>query len=619
MNSSPYTFLHPRQICRVGGFLGARFDANRDGRLKDPMLSEEYIRRHEKKADMDWFWAGEQIGKWFDAAAYTALISNDRWLLERIEALLARLAKTQEEDGAVSITARRNRVPARGMELYEYYYVLHGLLVLYDLLGSQEALNIATRLGEYIIDTWGTKPGQFPLAGRFPGNGHGGGEGTLILEPIVLLGMATGQQRFIDWGEQTLGAWDAWLERYPESRFTTGYTAMKQFAARERDVYDLRQGIHAHTFHMTLLGLAALYNATGKQEYRETVLGSVDHLAEAWIFLTGGMSTGEGYLARRYYHPRGEIEVCPQHTWILMLAQAYAWTGQPRYLAEIERDLFNHFLAAQLADGSNWSYMTPLVGQAQEPEKPNCCNGAGQRIAGRMPTYLYGTHRQNPAVLMFSESEARFDLPGKPVFTITQETNFPSTGTITLRVQPEQPAVFPISVRIPPYAAGGTARINNGPAQPVPTGDFWVVEQEWRPGDTLHLDLPFPLTAQAGAEETAIVRGPLVYCLFQNAQPDSGIHLGRKGMYPEDAILHLDPHTPAESITEAPAPEGLLGPALRVAGWSKPKPPMFAEEGANSEIVSERAAEFLLLPFVNQGALRGDFSVFPRWRSNSGS
>jgi len=84
------------------------------------------------------------------------------------------------------------------------------------------------------------------------------------------------------------------------------------------------------------------------------------------------LRSGEGYVPRRYYHPRGDIEVCPQHTWILMLAQAYQWTGQPRYLAEIERDLFSHFLAAQLDDGTNWSYMTPLQGQAQEPKQPNC-------------------------------------------------------------------------------------------------------------------------------------------------------------------------------------------------------------------------------------------------------
>ena len=183
MTNPSFSLIHPGQLQHVSGFLGQRFEVNRTNRLKDPILSEEFIRRHERKDHFEWFWAGEQIGKWFDASAYTALITHDAWLLNRIDELLERLSKTQEEDGAVSITLRRNRVPARGMELYEYYYVLHGLLVLHDLLKSEKALNMAVRLGEYIIKTWGPEPGQFPLAGRFPGNGHGGGESTLILEP----------------------------------------------------------------------------------------------------------------------------------------------------------------------------------------------------------------------------------------------------------------------------------------------------------------------------------------------------------------------------------------------------------------------------------------------------
>src|SRR5512134_4002687 len=122
---------------------------------------------------------------------------------------------------------------------------------------------------------------------------------------------------------------------------------MKEFACGKLKVDQLRDSIHAHTFHMTLLGVAALYNATGKQEYQDVVLGAVDRLAQEWVFLTGGMSSSEGYVPRRFYHPNNDVEVCPQHTWLLLLDQALRWTGEACYAEEIERDLFNHFLAAQ--------------------------------------------------------------------------------------------------------------------------------------------------------------------------------------------------------------------------------------------------------------------------------
>ncbi|MEZ4559910.1 MAG: hypothetical protein R2851_01680 [Caldilineaceae bacterium] len=69
--------VSPRDILSVGGFLGQRFDANRNARLKDRLLSEEFIRLHEQKRYDDWFWLGERIGKWLDASTYSALIAGD--------------------------------------------------------------------------------------------------------------------------------------------------------------------------------------------------------------------------------------------------------------------------------------------------------------------------------------------------------------------------------------------------------------------------------------------------------------------------------------------------------------------------------------------------------------
>jgi hypothetical protein len=615
------TLVAPSDVRSVGGFLGRRFDANRTARLKDGVLSEQFIRLHEEKRHDDWFWLGEQVGKWLDAAAYAGLIARDAELLQRVNEVLHRLARSQEADGYLGITTRIHRNPVRGMELYEMYYVLHGLLVCADLLESDVALETAARLGRYITRTWGVEPGQFPLAGRFPGNGHDGGEGTLILEPIVLLGQQTGDKGFIEWAEQTVRAWDGWLAAYPESVHTCSYTAMKQFAAGALDVSDLRENMHAHTYHMTLLGIAALHNATGNPEYRDIVLRSVDRLANEWIFLTGGMSSGERYIPRRYYHTHNDIEVCPQHTWILLLDQALRWTGDPRYAAEIERDLFNHFLAAQLADGSNWSYMTPLNGRAQEPEAPNCCNASGHRIAGRMPTYLYGLRDGAPAVLMYTQSEAVLrpdNRPagrpaGQPAVTLKQETDFPSSGRVVIHVSPAHPARFPLYLRIPPYARRAEVEVNGEAAIAAPVGGFAVIEREWRDGDTVRLNLAFDLTVQANAGECALVRGPLVYAYFQDAQLDPAKFHWNRGQYPGDIALVLDPQDVAGSVEELPAGEGLLGPALRVRAQVSAKPPIFASAQANAAQDAQRTGAVTLAPFANQGAIRGPFAVFMRY------
>ncbi|GAB4562461.1 MAG: glycoside hydrolase family 127 protein [Anaerolineae bacterium] len=605
-----YTPIDPRSIRNVGGFLGQRFHANRIGRLRDPLLVEQFIRLHEEKRYDDWFWMGEQIGKWLDAAAYSALIANDDELQSKVEEALERLSRAQEPDGYLGVTMRIHRNPVRGMELYEMYYVLHGLLVCAELLHSDTALRVAQRLGDYIVRTWGPDEGQFPLAGRFPGNGHDGGEGTLILEPIVRLGILTGDDRYVEWGERTLAKWDEWLAAYPESVHTCDYTSMRQFAAGEKDVYELREPIHAHTFHMTLLGLAALYEATGNVEYRDVFLGSVDRLAREWIFLTGGMSSTERYVPRCYYHPRNEIEVCPQHTWILMLDQALRWTGDPAYAAEIERDLFNHFLAAQLADGSNWSYFTPLNGRASQPGTPNCCNSSGQRIAGRMPVYLYGMLDGHPAINLFTQSQAQVTMADGLAVTLSQETSFPSDGRVRIIVDPERAGRFRLYVRIPPYVAAGTLTVNSEPAQPVAPGAYMPVERMWSPGDVVELALSWDVTCRSSRDWLAITWGSLVYALFQDVQDDPMIFHGRRGRYPDDFVVTVDPDELGSVVTLEAVPEGLVGPAMMVPARCKEPAPLFSRPEANRRLEAGDVRKVRLLPMVNQGAIRGEYCVF---------
>lgn len=601
--------LHPSKISNVGGFLGKRFHANLQNRLKNWRMVEDFIVMYERKDYDDWFWMGEQIGKWLDAAAYSCEIAGDKALRARIEEVLERLAASQEEDGYLGITSRVHRNPVRGMQLYEWYYVLHGLLACYDILGSNLALQMATRLGDYIIRTWGIEPGQFPLMGRFPGNGHDGGEGTLILEPIVLLGMRTDDRRFIEWAEKTVSMWDTWSAQYPESIHTGPLSLMRDVAEGKRNVHEIRENIHAHTLHMTLLGLAALYEATAKTDYRDIVLGCVKAIAENYVFITGGMSSGERYVPFRYYNPRNDIEVCPQHTWVLLLDQALRWTGEARYAEEIERTLLNSFFAAQLADGSNWSYMTPLNGQAQRPSTPNCCNAAGHRLVGRMPVFFCGQAEGGIVVHQYVQSDAEFVLPDRIVVGLKQRTEYPSHGSVVLNLHPERPAVFRLSLRIPSFASGAVMSVNDNETVEATPGTYAVCEREWRPGDTLMLQLPLKVRAHAGEREIALVRGPLVYAYFQAWQDDPERFYWNQGLYPEDIELVLNPER-LEGIRETEPPEGCLGPALRVRARRRPRAPMFARPQANAKLPGEEEVEGVLLPFVNQGTRNGNYAVF---------
>lgn len=637
--TSRFRSVAPDQLRRVNGFLGERFRANTEGRLKNWALVEEYISLHERKNHDEWFWIGEQAGKWLDAAAYAAVISGDGELRSRVLQAVDRLAASQERDGYVGVTAHWWRNPVRGMQLYEWYFLLHGLLCCHELLGSERALEVATRLGRYIVERWGTRPGQFPLMGRYPGNGHDGGEGTLILEPMALLGARTGDGALIEWCVECVRMWDAWADQYPESRHTGSYSAMRAVAEGAADVHTIRENVHAHTLHMTLLGLAALHEATGEAEYRHVVLGCVDAIRDTCVFITGGMSSGERYVPYPYYNPRNDIEVCPQHSWVLLCEKALSWTGDARYAEEIERTLLNNFLAAQRSDGSNWHYMIPMNHPAQPVSTPNCCNSSGARIVGRMPVFFYSSTGTGIAINQYCPSQVTFEAPGGVRVTLKQTTDYPSDGTVRITVDPAGPARFALLLRIPSFADG--ARLSLIPASPgsgaegsdvsaaagpawepatgkeVSPGSYAIIQREWRRGDQVELTLPMPIRVQAGPRQLAVMRGPLVYAYFQSAQDDPARFYWHQGVYPDDVEAVVDPADPAGAFTEEPAPQGWLGPALTLKGRHKPRAPMFVHEAANRRLPGEQNVAIRLLPFVNHGAQTGHHAVFLHYQAGA--
>jgi hypothetical protein len=234
-----------------------------------------------------------------------------------------------------------------------------------------------------------------------------------------------------------------------------------------------------------------------------------------------------------------------------------------------------------------------------------------------MPTYLYGMRGGGPAVLMYTESEAVLQQPGLPAVTLRQETDFPSTGAVTIHVHPERAAEFALHLRIPPYAEGAKVRVGEGEPETVQEGEFAVIEREWQAGDTVKLYLPFTLSCQANDHTLAIVRGPLVYAYFQDAQTDPAVFHRRRGLYPEDAILSIDPARIEESVQEEPAIQGLLGPALRVPGFARSRAPVFATPDGNAPLPGREEQSLLMHPFADQGAIRGVYRVFMEYTKPS--
>ena len=150
-------------VCDLGGYIGQRIRASTEAYLK-PFDIERYTKMVEEKKQRDWWWIGEQPGKWLESAVLASRQAGDQSLEERARHILARLAAAQEPSGYLGITdpvLRTDEQPVRGMDPYELYFMFHGLLTAAGEWHDARALDTARKLGDYFVAKIGPGKAEF--------------------------------------------------------------------------------------------------------------------------------------------------------------------------------------------------------------------------------------------------------------------------------------------------------------------------------------------------------------------------------------------------------------------------------------------------------------------------
>jgi DUF1680 family protein len=103
-----------------------------------------------------------------------------------------------------------------------------------------------------------------------------------------------------------------------------------------------------------------------------------------------------------------------------------------------------------------------------------------------------------------------------------QETTYPWNGTITLRLDMDEPSMFGLRLRIPGWCQNARLAVN-GEAFDIASHleqGYVRVEREWQANDKVELELAMPIermyanpSVRQDAGCVSLQRGPLVYCL----------------------------------------------------------------------------------------------------------
>jgi len=125
----------------------------------------------------------------------------------------------------------------------------------------------------------------------------------------------------------------------------------------------------------------------------------------------------------------------------------------------------------------------------------------------------YATPEGGLAAMLYGPSAVTAVVAGGVRVRITEETFFPFDESVRFIVQPDRPAEFALTFRVPSWCAGATLAVNGIP-RTTDRNRLLTVKRTWRKGDTVTVRFPMRISISRWHHNAAVVeRGPLVYAL----------------------------------------------------------------------------------------------------------
>jgi hypothetical protein len=313
----------------IEGVLGDRMRVNLEGRLLHVDEKSLIDCFEHRPGPQDW--AGEHAGKFLHAAANTWLYTDDPRLKTLMDRMARELIATQLPDGYLGTYTDDKRWTS--WDVWVHKYDLLGLVAYYQATGYQPALEASRKIGDLLVRTFGTGPGQRDIVAA---GTHVGMAATSVLEAMVNLYRFTGDVRYLNFCEYLVRSWD---QPNGPKIIASLLSTQSVFHTANAKAYEMMSN---------LVGLAELYRATGNPLYLKTAQTAWSDIAAHRLYVTGTTSSSE-HFADDGVLPGEEAsnvgEGCATVTWLQLTWQLLRLTGEARYAEQLEHTVYNALLA----------------------------------------------------------------------------------------------------------------------------------------------------------------------------------------------------------------------------------------------------------------------------------
>ena len=501
--------LFPAQSALIGGFVGEKLDAS----YKNRILAQDINRLVEpfRNRTEDRCWQSEFWGKWFTSAVSAYRYRPEPQLKKFLDQAVTGLLSTQSPNGYIGNYAENKQLEQ--WDIWGRKYCMLGLLAYYDLTKDKNALLATRRLADHLIKELADKNVLIVKKGN-----HRGMAATSILEPICLLYFRTVDQRYLDFANEIVRQWE--LPDGPQLISKSGVDVAKRFP-KPQNWFGWEQGQKAYEMMSCYEGLLELYRLTGKAEYRGAVEKTWQNILDTEINIAGSGSGVECWFGGNHLqtmHVDHYQETCVTATWIKLSQQLLRLTGEAKYADAIEQTYYNALLGSMHPDGTDWAKYSPLAGQRLQGGEQcgmglNCCVASGPRGLFTLPLTAVMSEKDGISVNFFVEGSYRLLSPGSKAMEVVQQTDYPISGNISLKVVVLKEEKLKVRIRIPLWSQRSIMTINGQLVDNVVSGKYAEISRVWKSGDLINLTLDMRgRVVRMGdlPENLAIVRGPIV-------------------------------------------------------------------------------------------------------------
>lgn len=490
------------------GFVGGKTDLIIENRVKAQdydYLVEPF--RHKTETHL---WQSEFWGKWMLGAVASWEYTHDQELMAMMDQAVNKLIETQLPDGYIGNYPPENQLT--NWDIWGRKYSMLGLLRYHDISENNKALKAARKLADYTKSQLG--PGKTNIIET--GNYHGMASSS-ILEPFLLLYNKTGKEEYLEFAKYIVQQWETPDGPQLIKKALNGIDVASRFPHPE-SWFSPENGQKAYEMMSCYDGLLELYRITGDPDYLRAVEMTVENIMEEEINVAGSGTSFECW-----YHGKEKqtlptfhtMEICVMTTWLKLNYSLLRLTGKSGYADNIELAYYNALLASTKHDGSEIAMYSPLLGHRSPGEKQcnmdiNCCSANGPRGYAMMPRFVVMTGSDGIYVNMYGQLKATAILSGNNRVLMTQKTEYPAHGQVTININPEAAETFTIFLRIPNWSDQTSIQVNGENINGIDPGTYTKITREWKQGDVIEMQLDMRGRLLRQNNHVAIVRGPIV-------------------------------------------------------------------------------------------------------------